>query len=64
MREDAQRRHQEAINVIETMSDAATSERAFMVNSSTLVGGLLSFSQISGPYTGSYNRCVVQLVVL
>jgi hypothetical protein len=63
MRQEAKQRHQEVLNMIEALSDAASSDTAStVINISLCLIHVLMVSQMTRVYSGSHNRYVVSNV--
>lgn len=63
MRQEAKQRHQEVLNMIEALSDAASSDTAStVINISLCLIHVLMVSQTTRLYSGSHNRYVVSNV--
>lgn len=65
MQEEAEKRHQEVLNMIEALSDSTSSDGASFVCTITefIPKQVLNLTQISRVYCGSHNRYVLFLVL-
>jgi hypothetical protein len=61
IQENAWKRHQEVLNAIEALSDRTSSDRTSSVSEIHHLRGMsITCVQISGVYSGSHNRYVLQ----